>query len=549
MKHLLRASVAGALLLSIPLTLRGQQPPVTRAPATAATIRATDMQPLRQWDDWLQRRQRDGTMRVRHRRADVMLTGREHERFQQYHGGVPVFGAGVTRQWHNRQVESIFGRVYDDLSIAVTPTVRPEDAAARAACARSGRSELVIYINHEVPTLTWRVPCYRTGDYAHAFVNAVTGDVEARITRMQTQSAIGEGRGVFFDTKKMSVSRQGTRFIADDALRPPRLWTLDLRGDVERAIELLNGDDVIRPSDFASDSDNIWEDGAVVDAHAYVGWTYDYLYKRFGRRSLDDHDAPLVSMVHPVTQTDALVIPEELLQFATNAFWCSGCGADGHGVMVFGDGIPATVWMDSGQTMTYFAGSLDIAAHELAHGLTDYTSGLIYEGESGALNEAFSDIIGTGVEFFYQAPGAAVRQADYLIGEDTITAYADGVNGARSMAVPTAFGDPDHYSERYRGSEDSGGVHTNSGIVNHAFYLAVEGGTHRLSGIVVPGVGADSRAQIERVFYRAFTLLLPANATFSIARAATIQAARDLYGANSTAERALAAAWTAVGVQ
>ena len=81
------------------------------------------------------------------------------------------------------------------------------------------------------------------------------------------------------------------------------------------------------------------------------------------------------------------------------------------------------------------------------------------------------------------------------------------------------------------GTADNGGVHINSGIANQAFYLAVEGGTNRTSGLAVQGVGGANREQIEKVFYRAFTLMLPSNATFSVARAATIQAARDLYGA------------------
>jgi thermolysin len=97
-------------------------------------------------------------------------------------------------------------------------------------------------------------------------------------------------------------------------------------------------------------------------------------------------------------------------------------------------------------------------------------------------------------------------------------------------------------------AEDSGGVHTNSGIPNHAFYLAIEGGTNRTSGVAVQGVGRANREQIEKVFYRAFVFLLPANATFSTARAATIQAARDLYGAGSAPERAVTQAWNAVGV-
>ena len=115
-------------------------------------------------------------------------------------------------------------------------------------------------------------------------------------------------------------------------------------------------------------------------------------------------------------------------------------------------------------------------------------------------------------------------------------------------ADPRAFGDPDHYAIRYTGPEDNGGVNTNSGIPNHAFYLAIEGGTNRTSGLAVQGVGAGNRDQIEKVFYRAFVHLLPSNATFRVARAATIQSARDLYGVGSPAERAVTEAWTAVGV-
>jgi thermolysin len=175
--------------------------------------------------------------------------------------------------------------------------------------------------------------------------------------------------------------------------------------------------------------------------------------------------------------------------------------------------------------------------------VTDYTSALIYRNESGALNEAFSDIMGTSIEFFFQPAGSGLLHADYLLGEDVVTP-----GGIRSMAEPTAYGNPDHYSRRYTGPSDNGGVHSNSGIANQAFYLAIEGGTNRTSGMDVQGVGGANRDQIEKVFYRAFTQLMPSNSTFATARAATIQAARDLYGANSAAERAVTQAWTAVGV-
>ena len=120
------------------------------------------------------------------------------------------------------------------------------------------------------------------------------------------------------------------------------------------------------------------------------------------------------------------------------------------------------------------------------------------------------------------------------------------------MANPQAYGDPDHYSAYRRlpatDAGDWGGVHTNAGIPNHAFYLAIEGGTNRTSGLAVQGVGASNIEQIEKVFFRAFTLLMPRTSSFSTARAATLQAARDLYGTGSNAETAIAQAWTAVGV-
>jgi thermolysin len=144
----------------------------------------------------------------------------------------------------------------------------------------------------------------------------------------------------------------------------------------------------------------------------------------------------------------------------------------------------------------------------------------------------------TGAEFYFQP-----EKADYLAGEDVFTP-----GGLRSLQNPMSFGDPDHYSIRYRGSADNGGVHTNSGIANHAFYLAIEGGRHRL-GATVQGVGGANREQIEKVFYRGFTSYLTPTATFAQARAATIQAARDLYQPGSAAETAVTQAWNAVGVE
>ena len=112
------------------------------------------------------------------------------------------------------------------------------------------------------------------------------------------------------------------------------------------------------------------------------------------------------------------------------------------------------------------------------------------------------------------------------------------------MENPAAYGQPDHYSTRVQVpiTRDNGGVHTNSGIPNHVYYLAIEGGTNRTSGLSVQGVGQANREQIEKVMYRAFTQLMPSNATFAVARAVTIQAATDLYGTGSAAVRVVSSA-------
>ena len=166
----------------------------------------------------------------------------------------------------------------------------------------------------------------------------------------------------------------------------------------------------------------------------------------------------------------------------------------------------------AGRRVDYLAGALDIVAHELTHGLTDYTSDLIYRNESGALNEAFSDILGTSVEFFYQTPGTGLRQADYLIGEDVFRPGGAPIDVRipRRMAIPTTT------RSGYTGTDDNGGVHTNSGIPNQAFYLAIEGGTNRTSGLGVTGRRRrQPRADRESLLPRVRLPAAGSNATFS----------------------------------
>ena len=264
-----------------------------------------------------------------------------------------------------------------------------------------------------------------------------------------------------------------------------------------------------------------------------------------GRLGLDGSNIRIISLVHPVNRNNVLSATQaDVNLFYLNAFYCQECGADGNGIMVFGEGLPDTLAV-SGSRVNFWAGALDIVAHELTHGLTFFTSKLSNRNTPGALNEAFSDILGTATEFFHQAPGVGPLKADYLIAEDIITPLLAGLN--RSIADPQRFGDPDHLSKRVVGSADNGGVHTNSTIASHTFYLAVEGGTNRTSGVAVQGVGNAMINKMAEIYFRAFTSMLTSNASYQQARAATIQSARDLDPSGAFAT-AIAQAWTAVGV-
>jgi len=454
----------------------------------------------------------------------------------------------------------VFGTLYPDLDLDVAPALDRD--AARAALEALGGAlmqpdtdpELVILPQDGGPRLAWTGSLMLRRDFIRAFVDAGTGRVLRRYSVMQRQAAnaaIGHGTGVLGDDKKMSATAASGTFLASDPLRPPVIITDDMKGDLTRTLNVLLNRIPLVTADVASNTSNTWTDAAVVDAHAYSAFTYDYYFKRFGRRGLDNADHRLSNMVHLVKRNDLFTAPDDILDFYDNAFYCGECAG---GVMVYGEGLPGGVYLQtSGQRFDYFSGALDIVAHELTHGVTDFSSRLEYVNESGALNEAFSDMMGTSVEFFVQPPGSGPMQADYLIGEDIVVGVTTGaLNGIRSMANPALFGQPDHYSKRVilppDDANDNGGVHTNSGIPNHAFYLAIEGGTNRTSGLRVTGVGAGNREQIEKVFYRAFTQLMPSNATFAMARAITLRAAQDLYGLNSAPYNAVRDAWTAVGV-
>lgn len=552
MKNGLRASFALAVL-----GMGMMQGPAAETRPRMSEVRAMSGAAVGEWDQRIGALEARGELRVRATMDDTMIAGRTHTRFRQLHRGVPVWGAEVVRQSDEAGALTAFGNLYEGIKIESRPTLSALSARRALEAVHAGgrlfpdEVELVVLPLTEgdavTYALTWRGQILKDTDVRAIFVDAHTGAVRLDFSDRHNQSAVGRGVGVLGDAKKMSVTGSGTNFQAQDALRPPTLQTLDMKGDPLRIERILVAGypNTIAAADYAADADNEWTDGGVVDAHAYTGYTYDYFFKRFNRRGLNDANTPIRSFVNLVKREDLQrnlsIYGPDILDYYINAFYLHP------GVMVYGVGLPSN-FTAGGQQFNNFAGALDIVAHELTHGVTRFTSNLIYRNESGALNEAFSDIMGTGAEFMFETPGSGLRQADYLCGEDIARGTAAfPLNGIRSLQNPGQYGDPDHYSVRFTGTGDNGGVHINSGIANHAFYLAIEGGTHRLGGRVT-GVGAANREQIERVFYRGFTAFLGPSSNFQAARAATIQAAKELYASNPAVEAAITQAWNAVGV-
>ena len=514
--------------------------------ADALRISATTAASVQEWDARVERWTDTGELRRLRVTPDTLLPNRVHERLQQFHEGVPVFGASVTRQLEGSLTVSLFGAVFTGIDVPVTPALSPGEArdvvqqiAGDAAVVQAIPTLVVFPGGPDAYTLCYRATAVSAQDEVEYFIDANSGTRIFRYSNLQRQAAVGRATGVLGDAKKIATAQTAGAFFADDRLRPPAILTFDMRGDAARTVEVLQGRRSLSASDLAVDTDNDWNDGAAVDAHVYAGWVYDYYFKRFGRQGLDNRNLPIVSLVHPARREAYAALGRQVPEFFANAFWSSA-----RRMMVYGVGLPRGA---DRQDFNFMSGALDVVAHELTHGVTNFTSNLVYLNESGALNESFSDIMATGTEFFHQPPGTGPLRADYLTGEDIVTP-----GGIRSMQAPRDYNDPDHVQLRccvgLIEELDNGGVHINSGIPNNAFYLAIEGGRNRTSGVAVEGVGPANRDQIERVFYRAFTLMLTPLSNFLGGRAATIQSARDLYGAGSGPERAVTQAWDAVGV-
>jgi Zn-dependent metalloprotease len=414
--------------------------------------------------------------------------GTTHTKLQQTLNGLNVVGHEVIAHEADGLVLGVTGTTKDLKANANKPVVI-RDKAIASAVAHTGftgelleaaAAELVYLPQGDTAALAYEVKVNYLAEQPGRwtiYVDAVDGSVLEAINQIENvtgTNATGSGTGVLGDRKSVNTTLSAGKYYLEDHTK-----AMFATGGVVLTKNYNNSSSM---TDFI-DADNTWGDSvqrAGVDAHYYAGKTYDYYYNQLGRNSYDGAGATLLSGVHYGTNYN-------------NAFWNGK-------QMTYGDG--------DGQVFIALSGGFDVVAHELTHGVTEHTSGLVYRDQSGALNESWSDAL-----------AAVIEGSNWLIGEDV---YTPGKNGdaLRSMSNPNEFGDPSHMNQYVNTSSDNGGVHTNSGIPNKVFYNLA--------------TSINSRAIAGKIWYTASRDYMTSRTNFSGARAATLQAAAALYGSGST---------------
>lgn len=478
------------------------------------------------------------------------LTGLVWDRYQQYAAPLDVYveGGQLTIIRRGSRVVAQSGAYYPTLRVTSRPALSPIQATASAAMAADTAPARSTQLRVDPATgmQFYRVTTAAPGSVTYQDIDANTGAVLQTWSGIETDTATGTG--VKGDTKSLA----GDALTGVGALTQPTgsgSWRMVSADGRFKVSDGNNGDGY--PTAAMTDSDNVWTTGnerAAVDAQYYAALTENFYVTKFGYHLAE---APCVggqirSIVH------------FSIGYA-NAFWDSVAR-----VMVYGDG-------DS--QFKQMSGAQDVVSHELSHAVTSCNADLDYIKESGALNEAFSDIMATTAEFEEAEPNSSncVREPgqascpDWWIGEDIVKAGSD--HGFRSMSHPQVLGQPSHYADRVNKNtktkncsqfNDFCGVHTNSGIANHAFYLLSQGGRNaRCSGptdtkadcdVAVDGIGIDHAANI---FFRAW-LGLTSTSKFCDARNSSVDAAQyladNVSGYSQEDVAATDAAWRAVGL-
>ncbi len=447
--------------------------------------------------------------------------GNTHFRFQQTVNDIPVWGRGAMVHLDKTDEIYLFQGRYETSpgpgAVAVTPGISVDDAMEAvsrhldATFDLNAPPELVVHADENgTMALAYEVDIIISlAERWIYFVDALTGQVRHHISGIMNQLVSSSGtdtNGTIRTFNAWSESEKDYLMDPSIPLADPPYQPIPQIKNLGNTYILTadngNGDDLYyltRPSGGS------W-DPAGVSAAFSVRTVYDYYKDTHGRNGIDDQYLNYLVVVH-FGQNEA------------NAFWNGK-------FVVLGDG--------DGQTFSSLAGSLDVIAHEIQHGVTHFTAGLIYENQSGALNEAYSDIF-----------ACMVDRDDWTVGEDVTVASPGYLRNLANpelglRALPTKMSEYRNLPNTEAG--DWGGVHTNMSIPSRAAYLMAD-------GLTKEGIGSSiGRDKTETIFYRALTTYLQSSSGFQDARVATVQAAEDLYGAGSTAVSAVKAAWDAVEV-
>lgn len=454
-----------------------------------------------------------------------------HTRVRQTVEGIPVWeGEAIVHLKSDGSLATVTDGLKEAIAVSTAPNLPREEAIKIAMRMYAGAKyltaepvvDLWIFRGETRDHLVYRVQMRREDGTEETampviFVDAQTGEKVFEYDNLQTAS----GASLYSGTVNISTSAAGSTYYMEDTIRKMGTFNMNNTGNTTTG----TGGTQSR----YTDTNDIWDataQKAGVDAHYGAAATYDYYKNVHGRNGIDGNNGP--GSTTAAANSAIALVPSRVHFGASynNAFWNGNA-------MTYGDG--------DGSQFTPLV-TLDIAGHEMTHGVTERTAGLTYSNESGALNESMSDVFGSMVESYSR--GGAVNDDTWKIGEQAYTPATAG-DALRSMKDTHSGGDPDHYSERYTGTADNGGVHTNSGIGNNVFYLAAAGGTNHVSGVAVTGMGTTDAGKI---WYRALTVYMTSGTNYAAARTATLNAATDLFGSTSAQYTTTATAWCAAGI-
>jgi bacillolysin len=461
----------------------------------------------------------------------------QHIRMDQIFKGIPVYGGEMILHTDGIEVDKLNGRYFPTPKITnLNPTIDQQKAIdlvkldlkkvsifqnltplEKSVLKYSApKSELIIYHENEdlnKEFLTWKIEIrpnlIERWEY---FVDAKSGKI---ISKYNTTCAVdGPATATASDLNNISRSvksyLKGSNYFLIDASKDmfpggtvndedPQgvIWTIDASNTTPEDLSVKQ----------VGSSNNSWLNKTAVSAHYNAGLAYDYYKNKHNRLSLNGKGGTIISIIN-ITETNEKT---GAIQQMDNAFWNGEFMGYGNGNSFFKP----------------LAGGLDVAGHEMTHGVIENTANLNYQGQSGAINESMADVFGVLIDR---------QDGDFVVGEDVMKSGPF----LRSLSDPNKGDQPAHMNEIYTGSEDNGGVHINSGIPNKAFHLFVKG---------LSGNEEQQKIKAEKVYYRALTKYLTRSSKFIDLRAAIVQSCKDLASdVGADAETSAIAAFAGVGI-